>query len=159
MNELKSKTQKKREANALQDLGVKLVALNMEKLEQLPLSLQLKKAILDAKALKSFGAIRRQSLWIGKLIRLEGGDEIVDAYAALQLEDNSQTLGFHEAEHWRTRLMQEGNNALTSFVADYPSVDVQQIRQLIRKAVDDLAHEKNTGASRALFRYIRSFIQ
>jgi ribosome-associated protein len=159
MNELKSKSQKKRDANALQDLGVKLVALNLEKLEQLPLSAQLKGAILDARALKSFGAIRRQAMWIGKLIRAEGGDTIVEAYAGLQLEDSAQTAGFHEVEHWRTRLIHEGKDALTLFVETYPSVNVQQLRQLIKKAVDDLQHEKNTGASRALFRYIRSFIQ
>jgi ribosome-associated protein len=159
MNELKSKSQKKRDANALQELGVKLVGLSLEKLDQLPLSSQLKGAILDARVLRSFGAIRRQSLWIGKLIREEGGDAIVKAYAALQLEDSAQTAGFHEVEHWRTQLMHEGKDALTLFVETYPTVNVQQLRQLIKKAADDLQQEKNTGASRALFRYIRSFIQ
>lgn len=159
MNELKSKTQKKREAGALQDLGVELVALSLDKLEKLPLSMKLKQAILDAKALKSFGAVRRQTMWIGKLIRTEGGDALVNAYAELQLEESAQTSGFHDVECWRTRLMQEGKDALTLFVETYPTVDVQQVRQLIKKAVDDVKHEKNTGAARALFRYIRSFIQ
>jgi ribosome-associated protein len=36
---------------------------------------------------------------------------------------------------------------------------MQHLRQLIKKAVDDLQKEKNTGAAKALFRYLRSIIQ
>ena len=47
-------------------------------------------------------------------------------------------------------------NALTEFIDIYHPEDVQQLRQLIKKAVDDQQKEKNTGAAKALFRYLRS---
>ena len=61
MDEPKSKSQKKREADALQKIGVKLIALSLEKLDLLPLPDNLRQAIIEAKLLKSHGAIRRQA--------------------------------------------------------------------------------------------------
>lgn len=157
--EYKSKTQKKREADAFKELGIALVQLSIEKLNRLPLSDPLKQAILSAKSLKSFGAIRRQMLWVGKLIRETNGDEIQLAYQALQLEESAQSVQFHQIEAWRHRLLQEDNEALTAFVHQYPQVDTQHLRQLIKKAKDEIRQEKNLGASRALFRYLRSIVE
>lgn len=163
MDEFKSKSQKKREAHALQDFGEMLVALSMDKLDKLPLSDQLRRAILEAKTLKSYGAIKRQIMYIGKLLRPSGADEAEDkdnplllAYQQLEAEESSQTAEFHLIEQWRERLLCGGNEALTAYVDAYPSVDVQHLRQLIKKAVSDHEKKKNSGASRALFRYLRS---
>ena len=90
-------------------------------------------------------------------MRAEGGEEIVAAYAELQADDGAQTATFHEVEQWRTRLIHEGKQALTAFVEGYPLVDVQHLRQLIKKAADEHHRAQNTGAGRALFRYLRSF--
>ena len=159
MNESKSKSQKKREAVQLQMLGAELVALSVDKLDRLPLSLPLRQAIMDAKVLKSYGAIRRQAMWIGKMMRVDGGDVLVAAYAQMQADDRAQTSVFHDVEHWRTRLTHEGRAALTGFVEEHPAVDVQKLRQLIKKAEEELHLAQHTGAGRALFRYLRSFFQ
>lgn len=156
MDELKSKSQKKRDADALQDLGVKLIELSQTKLDSLPLPAQLRQAIIDARAIKSHGAKRRQHQLIGKLMRASETEPIIEAYQAIISEENAKTADFHDLEHWRDRLINEGNGALTAFVDQYQPADLQQLRQLIKKAVDDKAHEKNTGASRALFRFLRS---
>ena len=66
MEEPISKSQKKRDADALQKIGVELVALSLEKLDTLPLPDNLRRAIIEAKSLKSHGAIRRQAQLIGK---------------------------------------------------------------------------------------------
>jgi ribosome-associated protein len=158
MNELISKSQKKRDAIQLQELGVKLVALSQEKLDKLPLTAALRKAVTDARALKSYGAVRRQALWVGKLMRESGGEAILLAYEQLQADDSSQTAAFHEVELWRTRLMSEGKDALTVFIETYPSVDVQHLRQLIKKAMAEQHKTQHTGASRTLFRYLRQFV-
>lgn len=158
MDELKSKSQKKRDAEGLKKIGVELVSLSLEKLDLLPLSDDLKRAILEAKALRSHGAVRRQAQLIGKLMRSAEYESILEAYAEIQAEDSSQTARFHEVEHWRERLIHEGKEALTAFIEAYPEIDVQQLRQLIKKAVDDHAKAKNTGASKALFRYLRPYL-
>jgi ribosome-associated protein len=159
MNEIKSKTQKKRDAQALNALGEELVRLSDEKLKELPLSPVLRQAIAEAKLLKSFGAIKRHALWIGKLIRKEGGEALSEAYAKLQEEDAAHSASFHLTEQWRERLVQEEPDALTAFIESHPDVDIQHLRHLIKKAREESLHTKRTGAGLSLFRYIRQFIQ
>lgn len=159
MDEIKSKSQKKRDADALQKIGIQLVALPLDKLDQLPLPPPLRQAIIEARSLKSHGAVRRQAQLIGKLMRLPGSEAILSSYEALQAEASAKTSAFHEVETWRTRLIEEGNLALTEFVAMYQPTDIQQLRQLIKKAVDERQKEQHSGASKALFRYLRSCLQ
>ena len=140
-------------------MGVKLVALSMDKLDSLPMSPQLKQAIIDAKSLRSHGAIRRQAQLIGKLMRTDQSDDLLDAYQALLAEDSAQTAGFHEVEQWRDRLINEGKEVLTEFIDSYPMADAQQLRQLIKKAVDEHKSERHTGSAKALFRYVRSCLE
>ena len=159
MEEPKSKSQKKRDADALQKIGVELVELSLEKLATLPLPDNLRKAIVEAKAIKSHGALRRQAQLIGKLMRNSESEEILASYEALRADESATTAIFHDIEIWRTRLMTEGNEALTEFIDTYRPSDVQQLRQLIKKAIEDQAKEQNTGAHRALFRSLRSIVK
>lgn len=158
MDELISKSQKKRDADALQKVGVKLIELSEAKLNTLPLPDNLYKAITDAKLIKSNGAKRRQAQLIGKLMRAADYEPILEAYAHLLDEDSSLTASFHEVEVWRDKLINQGKDALTEFITAYQPEDMQQLRQLIKKAVDDQLKEKNTGAAKALFRFLRSII-
>lgn len=159
MNEPVSKSQKKRDADALQKLGVELVGLSYTKLDSLPLPDTLYKAISDAKSIKSHGAKRRQAQLIGKLMRAADHEAIVEAYEQILEEDSAVTANFHGVELWRDKLINEGKDALTEFIDNYQPDDVQHLRQLIKKAVDDKAKEKNTGAAKALFRYLRSAVK
>lgn len=158
MEEPKSKSQKKREADTLQKIGVELIELSLEKLNHLPLSEVLRRAIVEAKDLKSHGAIRRQAQLIGKLMRSCDSDAILQAYMDLQSEESAQTADFHRAEFWRDRLIHEGKIALTEFIATYHPAETQSLRQLITKAERDLQTNQNTGASKKLFRFIRACI-
>lgn len=159
MDEPKSKSQKKRDAEALQKVGLELVALSLEKLDTLPLTDNLRQAILDAKLLKSHGAVRRQAQLIGKLMRSADSDAILAGYELILAEGNAQTADFHEMEQWRTRFLNEDKDALTEFVAAHPQVDVPKLRQLIKKAVEEQKNGQNLGASKALFRYLRSCLE
>lgn len=158
MDEPVSKSQKKREADFLQKTGVKFIDLSFSKLDLLPLPDTLYKAIIDAKSIKSHGAKRRQAQLIGKLMRAADYEEILSAYERLLDEDSAVTASFHDVEHWRDRLINEGKEALTEFIEAYHPEDVQHLRQLIKKAADDQQKEKNSGAAKALFRYLRSSI-
>lgn len=156
MEEPISKSQKKREADELQKLGVELVALPQGKLETLPLTDALRRAILEAKNIKSHGAMRRQAQLIGKLMRSADSDNIRSAYDALLEEGNSQTAAFHLLEQWRDRLILDDKDSLTAFISEYPQVDVQHLRQLLKKAVEEKKTGKSPGAGKALFRFLRS---
>lgn len=154
--ELISKTQRKREAEALKQLGLTLVSLSDQQLEKLPLTELLHKAILDARSIKSHGARRRQAQLIGKLMRSADYEAIEAACQALEEESAGLTAAFHELEQWRERLILEDNQALTEFVDLYHPEDVQQLRQLVKKAKDEKLKGKNTGAFKALFRFLRT---
>ncbi|KTC68726.1 alpha helix protein [Legionella birminghamensis] len=154
-----SKSQRKREADALQKLGVKLVELPADILDQLPLNEALRQAIDAAKSIRSHGAVRRQAQLIGKLMRGADHEAIKEAYEALESEKNAQTAAFHELEEWRDRLINDGKEALTEFIDYYQPADVQQLRQLIKKAVDERRANQSHGAYKALFRFIRASVE
>jgi ribosome-associated protein len=158
MNEIHSKSQQKREAQALQAFGLVLVELKLSQLDTLPLSTVLRKAIEDAKRLKSHAAVRRQALWIGKLLRRENADALLLAYEAMQAQENNQTAAFHALEIWRTRLTNGEAEALTELIQTYPAVESQKIRSLIKKAQEEQLRADTKVAQRALFRYLRSVI-
>ena len=65
----KSRTQKKKEDRALQDLGEQLVALQPGQLDALELPAELLEAVEFARSIKSHGARRRQLQYIGTLMR------------------------------------------------------------------------------------------
>ena len=65
----KSRTQKKKEDRALQDLGEKLVALPSSQLETMELPDELLEAIEFVHEIKSRSARRRQIQYIGALMR------------------------------------------------------------------------------------------
>lgn len=67
--EYKSRTQKKKEAQALQRLGERLVALPSGKLSAMELPDELLTAIKFARKIKSRGARRRQIQYIGVIMR------------------------------------------------------------------------------------------
>lgn len=158
MDEYKSKSQKKRDAQALQKIGVALVDLSEDKLAKLPLSEPLRHAIFTAKKLRSHGAMRRQAQLIGKLMRVGDSEPLITAYENLLAEDKSQSAVFHEVERWRTRLLHEDNEALTAFITQYRPADIQMLRQLLKKAQEEIQSQQNHGASKALFRYLRTYI-
>lgn len=158
VDDLKSKSQKKRDADALQDLGNQLVKLSLDDLELLPLTDVLQQAICTAKSLRSHGAIRRQSQLIGKLMRSADHDAIALAFGQMQADDSAQTAQFHAAELWRKKLIEQGSSALAEFVNEFHPDDIQFLRQLIRKASATVVDIKQKTASKALFRYIRSYV-
>ena len=64
-----SKSQRKRDAQALQALGVQLVALSAAQLARLELPEALHEAVLAAQRMRSHGARTRQMQYIGKVMR------------------------------------------------------------------------------------------
>lgn len=153
-----SKSRQKREAEHLQKMGQTLIALSASQLARMPLPDALLAAIQFAHTLKSHEAKRRHLQYIGKLMRDVDAAPIELALSKLKAVHRQKTEEFHLVEEWRERLIKEGDLAVQAFIADYPQVDRQQLRQLVRKAQHDRANEKNTGAEKALFTYLRELM-
>lgn len=150
-----SKSQRKRDSAALQDLGAELVEMSKSKLAAIPLDDALREAIALAQSIKAHGGRKRQILYIGKLLRSADVEPIREALAKLDQTDAASVAHLHRLERWRERLLTEGNDALTQLLGEYPAADSQRLRQLIRNAQQEHAAGKPPKSSRELFKYLR----
>lgn len=156
--ELKSKSQVKREMQHLQDLGKRLGDLEPHQLAPLPISERLRSALDELKRIRQHEARRRHMQYIGKLMRSEDFETLEKALEGYSAGSQENTRRLHLAEHWRERLIAEGDRAMAEFLEQVPGGDVQHLRNLVRNAQRDLAKQKNTGQARKLFREIRELI-
>lgn len=150
-----SKSQLKRDAHTLQQLGVDLLDIPESEWLTLNLPEALITALKEAKRLHSRGARKRQLQFIGKLMRDVDPQPIQHYFEQLGLKTRQQAHIHHELENWRDRLIEEGDPAVEAFLLQHPQADRQHLRQLIRQAKKERAHNKPPKSSRALFRYIR----
>ena len=153
-----SRSQKKREVEALQDLGTLLVKLPDAQFKRIELPEDLKQAVAACRKITQNSALRRQKQYIGKLMR--GVDPVpiqaqIDAFNGVSAEENAK---LHRAEKWREQLISD-NEALTLFLNSYPDTDATHLRQLIRNARDEAAHSKPPKAFREIFRVVREAMQ
>ena len=153
--EYKSKTEKKKEATALQDLGEKLVKLSNEQLESIDMPEELSNAIRHAKTIKSHGALKRQMQFIGTLMRNIDSAPVLEAIDEIEQGCYKKAVDFKETERWRDELMAGSKELIEELLVKYPSAERQQLSQLIRNAVKEKKDNKPPKAFRILFRYLR----
>lgn len=134
-----SKTRLKQQSTDLQALGEQLLELRADLLEPLDLPTRLLDALHELARIKSFEGRRRQSQYLGKLMRQLDESQVQAIEAALQAQRQpsaAATLLLHQAEDWRTRLLAD-DGALTDWLQSHPDTDVQQLRALVRQARKD----------------------
>ena len=102
-----SKTQRKKERHALQELGVELVALSDEQLAAIELPEILRDAVLEARRITDFEGRRRQMQYIGKLMRKVDAAPIRARLDAWKTQARAHTAQFKRIEAWRERLLAE----------------------------------------------------
>jgi ribosome-associated protein len=154
-----SKSQRKRDMLALQKIGESLIKLTKEQLAEMNLPDNLLTAIQQMKSLTANEAKRRQLQYIGKIMRQIDVEEIKQALKRREFVHQKNTAEFHLVEEWRDKLLQQEDDALNSFLIDYPEADRQQLRKLMRNAAQDKKSNKNTGSEKALFKYLRLIIE
>lgn len=133
-----SKSARKREHLALQALGEKLIGLPIPELETMDLDEPLFDAIVDARSMRSRGALRRQRQFIGKLMRDANAAQIESSLEACGQKDRLATAVFHSAEEWRERICNEGAPALAAFAEFTGRSD---------PALSNLLHEHGAAAT------------
>lgn len=150
-----SRSQLKREAEALQDLGLALVELPQAKLDRIELSDKLREAIDLARRITAHGGKRRQMQYIGKLMRGLDAEPIRAQIEAFQQADRRAAQRFQQLEALRDKLLAEGDAALGEILDRYPRADRQHLRQLIRQAQQERDKNKPPASARVLFKYLR----
>ena len=151
-----SKTQLKKEAMALRELGKNLTSFPANDLDQLRLNPKLRAAIDDFKRLpNSHGAKKRQLQYIGKLIREYGGKVLQAQIHHLNSSSKQQTK-LNSSSEISERIISEGEVAITEIVAKQ-QFDRQKLRQL-RSNILKANPKKRDSAENKLQAYIKLIV-
>ena len=152
-----SKSEIKRDAEDLKQLGEKLVNLTKANLTKVPLDDSLKDAIELAQRLQK-EARRRQLQYIGKLLRSIDAEPIREALEKIENKHNQQQAMLHKLEILRDELVTKGDAALTDLLNEHPSADRQQLRNLIRAAQKEKEQNKPSKAYREIYQILKTLI-
>jgi len=156
-DERPSKSALKREMHARQALGEALCELSPKELATIPIEDEtLHEAIVTARTIQSNSALRRHRQYIGKLMRGIDPEPLQAALDALYQNRRDSAQQHHELEALRDRLIDDGDAALPEVLERFPGAERQALRQLIRSAQRDAREERNSGAARKLFRYLKT---
>ena len=153
-----SRSQRRREALAVFDLGEQLVALPPSRLAAIALPDDVRAEIANVRRIDAHVARKRQLGFLAKLMRRHDDEVFAAARAALgndRAQQHREAAGLHRLESLRERLLAEGDGALEPLLDAHPQADRQHLRALIRQARGERARQAPGHASRALFRALR----
>jgi ribosome-associated protein len=156
-----SRSQQRREALDVLALAEKLATLSDAQLERLPIPEGLLPHILDTRRITAHVARKRQTAFLAKQMRREDDEAlgaIRDALDAGGEAARRETARMHRAEQLRERLLSGGDDALGELLAEHPNADRQQLRQLVRNALDERAKDRPQRAFRELYRAVHALL-
>jgi ribosome-associated protein len=149
-----SKSERKRNAKRLRDIGLKLTKLNARQLSQVALTNDLTNALAEYNRINSNEAKRRQLQFIGKLMRATDFAALESTLSLVEGTSAQARYAMHQLETWRDRLIAD-DSALTEYLHENPKVDRQMLRNHMNKPRNANAQKQQRAAARALFRFLR----
>ena len=152
-----SKSQLKREMDALQKLGESLVNEPRDRVKRVPMPEDVRDAILECQQIKDHEGRRRQMQYVGKKMRTLEADEIAIIQKTIDSwhgASKAETAAMHALERRREKLLAD-DQALTELLNRHPEVDVQHMRTLIRNARKEQAENKPPKAYREIFQILK----
>jgi ribosome-associated protein len=152
-----SKTRRKAEMDALQDLGMELLGVDAQRLLQLDLPERLVEALGAARRITRHEARRRQMQFIGRLMRDVDPAPIRARLAQWADAPRAEKARAHAVERWRERLLSEAD-ALGRLCAEAPSADGEKLAALIASANAERARGAPPRAYRELYRCLNRLL-
>lgn len=152
-----SKSQLKREMEALQKLGEALVGESRDRVKRVPMPEDVREAILECQQIKDHEGRRRQMQYVGKKMRTLEPDELaiiqktIDSWRGTS---KAETAVMHALERRREKLLAD-DQALTELRDRHPEIDLQHMRTLIRNARKEQAENKPPKAYREIFQILK----
>ena len=155
-----SKSQRKREADSVKDLGSKLAELGPSELATIPLPEDIVSAIEELNRIRAHGARKRQLGYLAKRMRQIDVVPIDAALEKLRQAARANTKSLHVIENWRDRMLGNAGDetekeALTAFLHEFVTADRQHFRHLQRQALAERSAKRPPVATRQLFKAIR----
>ena len=149
-----SKSQRKRDSTAVQDLGAQLVELSKEKIASLGLPEKVQDALIACQSITAHEGRRRQLQYIGKVMRDIDAEPIRAALEKFAGNSKREIADMHLAERWRERMLKDAD-AVALFANEFPGVDLQQLRTAIRNAQKEQAQNKPPRDFRKLYQLVK----
>ncbi|MBB3120622.1 ribosome biogenesis factor YjgA [Pseudoduganella violacea] len=152
-----SKTELKRQSDALQDLGRELVEQPRDRVKRVPMPEDVRDAILECQNIKNHEGRRRQMQFIGKKMRSLTEEEVAAIQRTIEGwkgASKADTAALHALERRREKLLAD-DNALTVLLAEHQELDAQHLRTLIRNARKEQAEHKPPKAYREIFQILK----
>jgi len=149
-----SKTQRKKEAQDLKQLGQELTKFTVQQLQSLPLSDKLITELLEFNRLpNSHGAKKRQLQFIGKLMRANDAEEIRNAIPKLPPKSKKTSGKNNEISIWCDKILQGSNEEINESLIKFPNTERQKLRQFQREFVR-AEESRRTTLKIKLIRYL-----
>ena len=149
-----SKSQKKRDAHALQDIGTQLVALSAEQLKRIDMPDSLRIAIAETQRTRSHEGLRRQMQYVGKVMRGVDTAPLIEALDVIRGQSAAAVAREHMLERMRERLMAD-EQVLGDIATQWPGADLTRLRTLRRNALREREQNRPPRAFREIFRELR----
>ena len=152
-----SRSQMKRESDALQKLGAVLIGHSRDRVKSVEMPEDVRDAILMCQTIKDHEGRRRQLQYVGKKMRSLTPEEVAIIQQTIegwQGASKADTAQLHALERKRDKLLTD-DSVLTTLLAEHPELDAQHLRTLIRTARKEQAEHKPPKAYRELFQILK----
>lgn len=152
-----SKTELKRQSDALQALGQELVDAPRDRVKRVPMPEDVRDVILECQNIKNHEGRRRQLQFIGKKMRGLTDEEVAAIKRTIEGwkgASKADTAALHALERRREKLLAD-DKALTVLLGEHPQLDGQHLRTLIRNARKEQAENKPPKAYREIFQILK----
>ncbi|MEW6981182.1 ribosome biogenesis factor YjgA [Colwelliaceae bacterium 6471] len=157
--DFKSKSEIKREMYQLQEFAQKLVDMSKHQRSRLPLSDEIKDALILAdKISNKHEALRRHIRYIGKILQETDLEPIKQAIDVMANKHQQEASKFIQLEQQRDDLIAGGNEAIEALLEAHSTMERQKLRQLVRQAAKEAKAEKTGKHYRDLFSYLKTHI-
>lgn len=152
-----SKSELKRDAQQYQQLALDLASMAKKQRDKLPLTDDLLQAMIVADKIRAKSeAYRRHINYITKTLRTTENIAEIEAAIDLMLNKNNQAdVLLNKIEIIRDELIQQGDEKVNELLAEYPELERQKMRQLVRQAKKEASAEKPAKGYKELFQYLK----
>jgi len=151
-----SKSQRKRDADVLFDLGRSLCKLSDAQLRKIELPENIRYAVDKTRRIRAHVAHKRELQYLAKLLRQIDTTAIAEGIQQVLAPGHDENRRLHRIETWRDRLLADGDSALTQLMGSHHSIDAQQIRNLLRQVNRQSQRQAPPAAARQLFKLLRA---
>ncbi|MEW6990291.1 ribosome biogenesis factor YjgA [Colwelliaceae bacterium 6441] len=158
-DELKSKSEIKREMHQMQDFALKLVKLSKHQRTKIPFPDDFKhELVLADKIIGKHEALRRHIRHMAKVLCEMDLEPINHALDVMANKHQQESAKFVYLEDLRDQLIENGNSLIEELLTKHDAMERQKLRQLVRQAVKEKKAEKIGKYHRDLFTYLKENI-